>query len=62
MIEQEIDIIIVTVSHKQFISDEYFSYINKIKPSYILDTLGCYLGKENKISENTELKIIGKGV
>ena len=60
--EKEIDIIIVTVSHEQFISDEYFSYINKIKPSYILDTLGCYLGKENRISENIELKIIGKGV
>jgi len=59
---QSVDIVIVTVSHKQFISEEYFCYINKIKPEFILDTLGCYLSYEDKIDDKIELKIIGKGV
>lgn len=60
--EQTVDIVIVTVSHKQFVSEKYFSYLNTIKPGYILDTLGCYLGQEDKITDEIELKIIGKGV
>ena len=60
--EQSVDIVIVTVSHKQFVSEKYFSYLNTIKPSFILDTLGCYLGQEDNISDEIELKIIGRGV
>ena len=60
--EQSVDIVIVTVTHKQFVSEKYFSFLNKVKPGFILDTLGCYLGQEDKIADEIELKIIGKGV
>jgi len=59
---KNIDIIIVSVRHKQFGGDDYFSYINSVKPEYILDTLGCYLGSLEKFREEIHVKIIGRGL
>lgn len=59
--KEQVDIVVVTVSHKQFVEEEYFEFLKDSKPQLILDTLGCYLQHADKISKSTKVITIGKG-
>jgi len=58
---RDLDIIIVSVSHSDFLSQKYISFISSVEPVFLLDTLGFYLGKENNFSNMVKIKTIGKG-
>ena len=58
---RDLDIIIVSVSHSDFLSQKYISFIRSVEPVFLLDTLGFYLGKENNFSNMVKIKTIGKG-
>ncbi len=60
--DKHFDAIVVSIAHKQFISEEYISYINSLKPTILVDTLGCYLDNSEDFSKDINVITIGKGV
>lgn len=62
LVERQVDIVVVTVRHKQFLTEDYISYLNVVKPGLVLDTLGVFMGFEEKFVDEIEIKILGKGL
>jgi len=59
--EDNFDILVITVPHKQFSQELYFRYINKKAPKLVVDTFGFLLKSEYKLNSSIEIITIGNG-